>query len=446
MGENNFFKSDSRSGLILNNIVFSFVIKGWSSLVLLFMVPLTLKCLGTYQNGVWLTISSLLVWIDQMDIGLGNGLRNRLAVHLAHGQTEEARGVISSTVAMLTYIVFPLLLVLLFLLWRIDVYAMLNVDAEVIPELRLALLCAVTLVCMTFVLKFIGNVYMGMQLPAISNLLMSLGQTVALIATWLLYVSGHATFILIVTANTAAPLLVYFLAYPYTFYYKFPMLRPALKLVNLHSALELGNLGVKFFLLQIAAVIQFLTANILISNFFTPAMVTPYQIAYRYISLVLVMFTVVCMPFWNATTDAYERGDMEWIRRANHRMNLFTIAIAFLLVVMVFISPWVYEIWIGNDCEVPFMMTVMMALYIFLMIVSLRYSYFLNGVGALRLQLYMTAMAVVFIPAAWLVSSLTHNIIWFMAVMCLCNVPGIVANIIQFHKILSGKAKGVWRI
>lgn len=446
MGENNFFKSDSRSGLILNNIVFSFVIKGWSSLVLLFMVPLTLKCLGTYQNGVWLTISSLLVWIDQMDIGLGNGLRNRLAVHLAHGQTEEARGVISSTVAMLTYIVFPLLLVLLFLLWRIDVYAMLNVDAEVIPELRLALLCAVTLVCMTFVLKFIGNVYMGMQLPAISNLLMSLGQTVALIATWLLYVSGHATFILIVTANTAAPLLVYFLAYPYTFYYKFPMLRPALKMVNLHSALELGNLGVKFFLLQIAAVIQFLTANILISNFFTPAMVTPYQIAYRYISLVLVMFTVVCMPFWNATTDAYERGDMEWIRRANHRMNLFTIAIAFLLVVMVFISPWVYEIWIGNDCEVPFMMTVMMALYIFLMIVSLRYSYFLNGVGALRLQLYMTAMAVVFIPAAWLVSSLTHNIIWFMAVMCLCNVPGIVANIIQFHKILSGKAKGVWRI
>lgn len=438
-------KKDHRTRLLMKNVIASFFIKGWAATVALIMVPLTLKCLGQYQNGVWLTISSLLVWIDHMDIGLGNGLRNKLAAHIAHQEMQEARKVVSSTMAMLVCIVFPLLLLLLLLIWNTDVYVFLNVHPNIIPELRTALVCAVTLVCMTFVLKFIGNVYMGLQLPAINNMLLALGQTLALLLTAILYWTGHASFLLIVIANTIAPLAVYVLSYPYTFWLRFPYLRPSLSFVNLRSALELGNLGIKFFWLQVAGLIQFMTANILISHFFTPEMVTPYQIAYRYISLVMVGFTVICMPFWNATTDAYERGDMDWIRRASQKMNWMMVGIAALLVLMVAVSPWVYQLWIGDDCEVPLGMTAMMALYIILLITSMRYSYFLNGVGALRLQLYMTVSAIVFIPLAWAVSSYTHNILWFMAVMCICNIPGLVVNVIQFHKILNGQATGIWR-
>ena len=76
---------------------------------------------------------------------------------------------------------------------------------------------------------------------------------------------------------------------------------------------------------------------------------------------------------------------------------------------------------------------------------SMMSMYFLNGIGALRMQLYMTISAIVFIPLAWLVSFMTHDILWFMAVMCLCNLPGIVVNIIQFNKILKGTATGIWR-
>lgn len=435
-----------RSRLLGKNILASFAVKGWSAVVALIMVPLTLRCLGAYQNGVWLTISSMLVWIDQMDIGLGNGLRNRLATHMAHGETDKARQVVSSTVAMLACIVLPILSVLLLLIWTTDVFSFLNVTRGALPELRTALMGAVTLVCTTFVLKFISNVYMGMQLPAVSNMLMALGQTVALAGTWLLWRTDNASFLNIVLMNSAAPLAVYLLAYPVTFYIQFPQLRPSLRLVNLRSALELGNLGIRFFWLQVAGIVQFMTANILISKFFSPELVTPYQIAYRYMSLVLVAFTVVCMPFWNATTDAYERGDMEWIRQASRRMDFFVGLIAVGLVLMTALSPWVYRVWIGDDCHVPMAMTAVMAVYVLLLTISMRYSYFLNGIGALRLQLYMTVSAVVFIPLAWLVSTLTHDIIWFMVVTCLCNVPGIVVNIIQFYKILNGTATGVWRI
>jgi O-antigen/teichoic acid export membrane protein len=424
----------------------SFLLKAFSALITLLMVPLTITCLGEYQNGVWLTVSSLLVWIDQMDIGLGNGLRNKLAESIAHNDTMQARQSVSSTMAMLTCITLPLTLLLVLLVVSTDVYAFFNADQAVISDLRAALLAAVVLVCITFVLKIVGNVYMGLQQPATSNLILVTGQALALLATWMLMKNGQATFFNIVIANTAAPLAAFLIAFIITFCFIHTELRPSLRFVNIRAAMNLGNLGIKFFWLQVAGIIQFMTANILISNFFTPQMVTPYQIAYRYMSLIIVVFTVICMPFWNATTDAYARGDMEWIRRANRKMSLMSVVIALLMMVMVLLSPWVYDIWIEEACHVPFGMTVMMALYIFLLVLSMRYSYFLNGIGALRLQLGMTVFTVIFIPLAWIVCRMTHDILWFMAVMCLCIAPSILVNMIQFNKILNGTAKGIWKI
>ena len=437
--------SNRRSSLLQKNLLASFIIKGWSAIVVLLLVPVTLHCLGDYKNGVWLTISSILLWIDQMDIGLGNGLRNRLAIHIAHQEITEAKQTISSTIAMLTCIVFPLLIVLILLTWTTDVYGFLNIIPEEIPELRIALVYAIVFVCMTFVMKFIGNFYMGMQLPAVSNLLIALSQTLILIVTWVLYINGKATFMAIAIANTASPLLIYFLACTYTFYVQYPELRPSFRLINLHSALELGNLGLKFFWIQIASVIQFMTTNLLISKFYTPALVTPYQIAYRYISLSMVIFTIICMPFWNATTDAYERNDIAWIRKANQKMNWMVTGIFTLLLIMIILSPWVYQIWIGDECQVPIGMTIMVALYNLILIMSMRYAYFLNGVGALRLQLYMTIMTIIFIPSVYIVCNLTDNILWLIAVMCICVAPSYFVNMIQFHKILNGTATGIWK-
>lgn len=84
------FKGDKRSALLKKNIAGSFFIKGWNCIVQLLLVPLTLNCLNQYEYGIWLTINSILIWIDQFDIGLGNGLRNKLAESIA--QNDKLRG------------------------------------------------------------------------------------------------------------------------------------------------------------------------------------------------------------------------------------------------------------------------------------------------------------------------------------------------------------------
>ena len=441
-----FSKGSKRSILIKKNIIASFFIKGWSALVQFLLVPLTLACLGEYENGVWLTISSVLLWINNLDIGLGNGLRNKLAVYMARGDNDKAREMVSSTFIMLCIIITPVLIILLLFEVYSDNYRLFNVDIGLIGNLDIVLYVATILVCATFIFKFIGNFYMGLQLPSVNNFIGSIGSTLALLGTFIIYLFGNRSLLLVASVNLSAPLLVYLLAFPITFMGKYKFLSPSFKYIKKTSIREIFSIGFKFFALQIPAVLLFFTSNILISKLFNPAMVTPYQIAYRYFVMTMTLFSIICVPYWTATTDAYEKRDFEWIRRANRTLNRFVLLLFFIIVCMILLSRPVYSVWIGDNSDVPFSMTVIAGLYQFLLIYSMRYSYVLNGIGALRLQLIFTILAAaIYIPLATLVCHLTHDINYLLLVMCVVHVPGLVVNIIQYHKIMNGTAKGNWK-
>ena len=69
---------------IINNIIGAFVVRGGSLVISLFTMP---AYFTYFQNqeilGLWFTILSVLNWILMFDLGLGNGLRNKLPIALA---------------------------------------------------------------------------------------------------------------------------------------------------------------------------------------------------------------------------------------------------------------------------------------------------------------------------------------------------------------------------
>lgn len=438
---------EKRTRLLRKNIILSFLMKGWAGVVQLLMVPLTIMCLGDYKNGVWLTISSFLLYTDSLDIGLGNGLRNKLAAYWAKGDMEKARQSVSSTFFTLILIMLPIAIILLVLINTIDLYALVNVKPQIIDNLREVYSISTILVCAHFVIKFIGNIYLGLQLPAVNNLLVVEGQTLALAIIFVLSrQKGMDNMLLwVAIANTLAPLVIYVIAYPITFYKKFPELRPSLKYFKKEMVGELLGLGFKFFILQIAGIIIFASSNFVISNVVSPAQVTPYQVAYRYFSLTMMIFTVIGVPFWSATTDAYERGDIDWIKKSMKRLHMILIAIFCALVIMVVVANFVYRIWVGSDIIVPMSLTIGMALYLMIVITSLCYSYFLNGFGFLRLQLITTIIsAIIYIPLA---IALGHRFgtTGIVIALCIMNTPGVIVNMIQYNKIVNNKASGIWK-
>lgn len=439
--------SDRRTSLIKKNIIYSILIKGWSGLVVFLLVPVTLRCLGEYENGVWMTISSLLVWIDNMDIGLGNGLRNRLAENLANNDILKARETVSSTFLMLIFIIIPLSILLVSIISNIDIYQILNVDSQIINNLNNIVVISVILTCTTFIFKFIGNVFMALQLPSVNNLLVCLGQTLSLVGTYLLLIIGdfENALLIIAVINTCAPLVVYIFAYPITFYKLYPYLKPSYKYYNDNTAKSLCGMSLKFFLLQIAGLVLFFSANILISHLFTPAHVTPYQIAYRYFSIVLLAFTIIGSPYWSATTDAFSRGDIGWIKNSRKKLQKIVYMIFSCIFCMVLLSEFVYEIWLGDDIKISLSVTIGMAIYMIVVIWSMSYCYFLNGIGALNLQLIFTiGAAVVFIPLSYVLASFLNDISAVLFALTLANMPSLICNKIQLNKILNNTARGIW--
>lgn len=204
-------------------------------------------------------------------------------------------------------------------------------------------------------------------------------------------------------------------------------------------------MGIKFFVLQLAGMVLFMSSNVIISYSFSPQMVTPYQIAYRYFCVAQLLFNIICMPYWSATTDAYRRGDMEWIRRSGRTLDKQMLIITGVVVLLLTLSQPIFALWIGRDVEIPMCMTALVGLYMLTMLISVRYSYIINGIGALHLQLVMTVgAAIVYVPLAIGVSRISGNILCLLVVMSLVNLPGLTVNIIQYYKILRGTAHGIW--
>ncbi len=119
---------DMRTRKVNRSIVYSMAIKGGGILLTLALVPLTLSYLSAYEYGIWITIYSILTWINYFDIGLGNGLRNKLAEALAIGDYKLGQVYVSTTLFLLAIISALFYGIFLVADNFIDWYSLLNVD------------------------------------------------------------------------------------------------------------------------------------------------------------------------------------------------------------------------------------------------------------------------------------------------------------------------------
>ena len=436
--------ANNRSQLLKKNILFSFVIKGWAGIVQILLVPITIHCLGNYINGMCMFIFIVIIWMVSLVFGLGNGLRNKLSERIALRDSRGAKEYVSTTFFTLIGIIIPAIILILLACTNIDLYKLLNVDPRIIPNLTAVVCLSVVLVGNTFIFKFIGNVYLALQLPAVNNALVTLGQTVTLLAVFIQQVCHIHSLTWVAIAYTGGPLLTYLIAYPVTFQWKYKELSPSWGFFKKSKIKELFSLGVKFFVLQIAGIVLFASTNILISRLFSPELVTPYQVTYRYYSFIVMLFTIIAIPFWSATTDAYAKHDVKWIRSSVRKLNLIVLSMLLIIIVMTLASPLVYNIWVGSGVKTNMMLSGIMGAYIFVIVFSLSYSYILNGIGALNLQLISTVIAaILYLPLAWLLAK-SLGINGIALALVIVNIPGAILNRIQYKKIISGKASAFW--
>lgn len=437
-------KGDKRSIMAKKNVLASVAIKGADTLVYLLLVPLTLGYLNAYEYGIWLTLSSILSWINSFDIGLGSGLRNKLAEAIAEDDKEKARGYVSTTFFMLLLLTSIIFVFFSIVINYVDWYSFLNVTHEAVDNLKEVIIASFMFFCLSFLFKFVGNVYQALQLPAVNTLLVLGAHVFSLVAIFVLRQTVPGSLFWVAVVYSASMPMVYLLCYPLTFHKLYPFLAPKFRCFKKEYLKDLFSLSVMFFVLQIMGLVLFSLSNIIISNLFGPDQVTPYNIAYRYFSVILIFSNFILAPLWSATTDAYARKDYSWISRCLSKIRIFIFAMSFVIASMILCSGFVYKIWVGDEVVIPFSMSLLMGIYIYIILYSITYSSILNGLGKLYLQmLNIIIVAIVFYPICYFLSGIM-GVNGILAGMCIVNLTGAVLNTIQINRILDNTATGVW--
>jgi O-antigen/teichoic acid export membrane protein len=433
-----------RSIKAYKNIIGLFTLKGLNIVLGFLLVPITLNYLDTTRYGVWITLSAIFNWFSLFDIGLGNGLRNRLAEALATNNREKVKIYISTTYASLGIIFFGVfclfMLANLFINWSY----VLNTPKEYNGELQILALIVFFFFCLRFVTQLVNTIATANQEPALSQGLDFVGRLLSMLAIILLTFFTKGSLLYLGIILTAVPVLTTLVLSFYLFKNKYKDLRPSFSSVRFEELRFLLSLGFKFFIIQIAAIVFYQTNSIIISHLFGPAEVTPYSIAFQYFSIATFAFMTILTPYWSAFTEAYTKGEAEWIKKVMKNFKFIWLGLLVFVIMLYFSSGFLINLWVGNKVVVHRDLFLVMAIYVLINAFNGIYSQFLNGVGKVMIQFYIAAvLAVIHIPLS-LFFCKRYGIMGIMFSTIFFGIFTVLIFDRQYRKILDGTAKGIW--
>jgi len=437
-------KGHERSIKAKKNILASFIIKGLSIAISLVLVPLTINYVNPSRYGIWLTLSSMVSWFSFFDIGFGNGLRNRFAEALAKGQDELARIYVSTTYAILSIIIGIVLILFLIINRYLDWSKILNTTPEMAGELSILAGIVFVFFCLRFIFQLLATVLTANQEPAKASFFDFLGSFFSLIIIFILTKTTSGNLIYLGTALSFAPVfvLVFFSIWFYSRDYK--RYAPSFKYVKLGFARNLMSLGIKFFIIQIAALVLFNTNNIIITQLLGPEEVTTFNVSFKLFSVVTMIFFIIATPLWSAFTDAYVKSDFEWIKSVLSKMRKIWYLLIIFSLMILSASPLIYKLWVGDSVKVPFALSVAMCIYGIVYIWQTIHVFLLNGIGKIKLQLYLVIFTgLINIPLAIFLGKKIGLVGISLTSILLFIFMGIFFSI-QTQKILNKTAVNIW--
>lgn len=442
--QNLIFTGNTRSVTIKKNIIASLGIRGCSIIISLILVPMTLGYVSSELYGIWLTLSSIMLWLNFFDVGFTLGLKNKLAEAIAQNNLEKGKSLVSTTYFMMILIFIPLLIILESIIPFVNWSTFLNVQSIYNEEIIKCLYILAACFCIQMILNVFTAVVAAFQQVALSSAFPVIGNFLSLITIFILTKYCPPSLLALAIAISVMPLLVIFTASIIFFKKKYKNVSPNIHYIDRKYAKELFTLGYKFFLIQIQGVVLYQCTNILISRLSGPEYVTAYNIAYKYLNIALMVYSIVLTPLWPAFTDAYTRKDFIWMKSIYKKMTRFYIFSACIVILMIASSNIIYKLWIGDRAEVPFSMTLTLGIFILINSWDALQVNLINGIGTIKLQTYVTLIGLIFhIPLSLFIGKYIGAIGVVISMTIIICIYSIFFTI-QIKQILTQKAKGIW--
>ena len=377
-----------------------------TSLVSILSLPICVRYLGPERFGVWATITTTAVWINLLDLGIGNTLLNHISAAFAQNDKSSARRYFTNALfvtigaSAFAGVVFAVIFGL------IDWGRLLNVRDD-LTEVSQTIAIAMTLTLIGLPCSLCSKLLAGYQQLHRYSYASAAGAVASLLGLWtgvVLHVRMAALYMMSAGCIVAAN----FILLVSTIIVK-PWLLPRRSALDRRVMRELFTSGSSFLLIQMAAVVVFSSDNLIVSHYLGPAEVTPYNVTWRLAGLAAMLQTLIFPAVWPAYAEAYVAGDYQWIRRTFVSMirGVATLTLFCAAILILFGRPLI-RLWAGTAAVPGMALLGAMALWAVINGVMSVESCLLAALNRTREQALLSMVAAIL--NVWLSIVLVHRI------------------------------------
>ena len=453
--------SSTGTKLTFTNLSGSLVVKVLALLIGLFTYPLYIKYFanmtpimgvngsettyGAIALGAWLVILQILSWILTFDIGIGNGLKNKVVAALNENRRDDVRKYISCAYITNLAIIIVVLAFGVLIIKSINFNALLNISEQVVPlkTLQLAFTLAFISICLEFFLKIVLNIYQALQKETIASLIPLISTVLLLIFVSIIRIEKMDEALIAISgfyiASVNVPLIILTII---LFTTSLKDCKPSLKKWSFPVARSIIALGGLYFLIQIFLLIINSTNKVIISHTYGASVVTEYEPYLKIFSAITMVGSAISLPLWTLTVRADVNKDYIWMKRTQ-KMTVYMVVL-FIVGAALAASflQLIFNLWLGDETiKVDFFKAGMFALWAVTTIISYFASAFANGLQILKPQLIVYGVgAIAKVPVFILLNKVVPNLDWISliiidtAIMLIASILMIVINHIAINK------------
>ncbi|TDQ09960.1 MATE family efflux transporter [Pedobacter metabolipauper] len=364
------------------------------------LLPLMLKALGEERFGVWVTLLSITSWIAMMDIGIGNGLRNKLSESFAVNNKENSKRLVSTAYIILSGIIAVLILLAIVLIYLLDWQKIFNSTAIAEIDLKYTVMIVFIAIALNFVLSLANQIINALQRNSLTTLSTIIANLLMLAALFIFshQLKNNIELMAIIYSVT----LLFSIGFISVFLFKeYAELIPRFKYYDKSVVKDILNVGVKFFIIQIAGVIIFTTDNFIIAQTLGPAEVSGYNVTLKVYNAFVMFFGLIMAPFWSAYTEAYVKKEFSWIKSRIKLQNKLMIVLVAIIALLTFLFQPILNLWIDTPVNIPAYLPALGGIFAILSIWNNIYGFVLGGINKIRLGAIVTVFtASINIPLA----------------------------------------------
>lgn len=352
----------------------------------LMVIPVTLKLLGQEKFGIWVTLLTVINWVSFFDMGIGNGLRNKVTECLSRNERDGAREYVTTAYIVMGGAVVAAALTYLMMSRAVSWDSVFNSKSVDRGDMYLLMGIVVVGALINFAVSLAIQLYYSVQKASAGSLGNFISQAGTLLLLGYFLKFGPLTIKGVALINMGV-LVATNLVLNWTFFRGHTFLLPSLKYFRREKIRSLVMLGGKFFVIQMASVVILTTDNMIITRLLGPEHVSGYNIVSKLFSLIIIGHGIILAPLWSAYTEAYTRGDGEWLVRNRRIMYLLMLPIVAGAGFLFLIYPYIIRIWIGEDLGISRSLVALFSIYTVIYTWSNLHMHLLNGLGRVKYQL-----------------------------------------------------------